>query len=240
MRPACCLPFLSARAFRQVDWLFHPDFRSPRSRRCWDDWICVGWLNATVRAGDRVPRFERRAVSELGRQQNKDTAGAGADVLADRPQPCQRVGVDSDSFGQIEAFARHLRVERGRSEHTQRAYLGDLRNLMAFAGEYGIHDVSRLRLSDLRSWLAHQSENGAARATIARRAASARAFLRWATRTGLIDTDPSLRLVAPKRLQTLPGVLKQDEVSTLHDAARGDHTRQAARTPRCRRVMRRV
>jgi len=90
---------------------------------------------------------------------------------------------------------------------------------MAFAGEQGIHDVSGLRLSDLRSWLAHQSETGAARATIARRAASARAFLRWATRTGLIDTDPSLRLVAPKRLQTLPGVLKQDEVSTLLDVA---------------------
>ena len=125
----------------------------------------------------------------------------------------------ADSLSQVEAFARHLRVERGRSEHTQRAYLGDLRNLMAFAGEQGIHDVSGLRLSDLRSWLAHQSETGAARATIARRAASARAFLRWATRTGLIDTDPSLRLVAPKRLQTLPGVLKQDEVSTLLDVA---------------------
>ncbi|MEO8555989.1 MAG: tyrosine recombinase XerC [Actinomycetota bacterium] len=119
----------------------------------------------------------------------------------------------------VEAFARHLGSVRGQSEHTQRAYRGDLRNLVGFAGDQGISDLSDLKLSDLRSWLAHQSENGAARSTIARRAASARAFLRWACRTGVIAADPSLRLVAPQRLKTLPGVLKLDEVSALLDVA---------------------
>ena len=121
----------------------------------------------------------------------------------------------ADPLGHLEAFGRHLRLERGRSEHTQRAYIGDLRNLMAFARERGISDLADVTLSDLRSWLAHQSEHGASRATIARRAASARAFLRWAARTGVIAVDPSLRLVAPQRLKTLPGVLKQDEMTTL-------------------------
>ena len=142
-----------------------------------------------------------------------------SNVLADRARLCQREVVHADSLSQVEAFARYLRVERGRSVHTQRAYLGDLGNLMAFADGHGVHDLSALRLSDLRSWLAHQSENGAARATIARRAASARAFLRWATRTGRIGADPSVRLMAPKRLQTLPGVLKQDEMTRLLDVA---------------------
>ncbi len=119
----------------------------------------------------------------------------------------------------VDAFARHLGAVRGQSEHTQRAYLGDLRQLMAFVHERGIDDLSDLRLSDLRSWLAHQSESGAARSTIARRAASARAFLRWATRTGVIAVDPSLRLVAPQRQKTLPGVLRQDEVTALLDVA---------------------
>jgi len=119
----------------------------------------------------------------------------------------------------VEAFVRHLGAVRGHSEHTQRAYRGDLRNLMVFVRDRGISDLSDVKLSDLRSWLAHQSENGAARSTIARRAASARAFLRWASRTGVIVADPSLRLVAPQRLQTLPGVLKQDEVTALLDVA---------------------
>jgi integrase/recombinase XerC len=127
--------------------------------------------------------------------------------------------VHADPLGHVEAFARHCDVERGLSAHTRRAYQGDLRNLIAFAGDRGISDLSDLTLSDLRSWLAFQSENGAARATIARRAAAARAFLRWASRTGVIPADPSLRLVAPHRLKTLPEVLKQDEVSALLDVA---------------------
>jgi integrase/recombinase XerC len=119
----------------------------------------------------------------------------------------------------MDGFVRHLGAERGLSEHSQRAYLGDLRNLMSFARDRGISSLSDLSLSDLRSWLAHQSENGAARSTLARRAASARAFLRWATRTGVIDADPSLRLVAPHPLKSLPGVLRQDEINAVLDVA---------------------
>jgi integrase/recombinase XerC len=125
----------------------------------------------------------------------------------------------TDSDSAIARFARHLGAERGLSEHTQRAYLGDLRSLTSYARDRGITDLSALKLSDLRSWLAHQSENGAARSTLARRAASARAFLRWATRAGLIDADPSLRLVAPHRLKSLPGVLRQDEINAVLDVA---------------------
>lgn len=119
----------------------------------------------------------------------------------------------------VAAFVRHLGAERGLSEHTQRAYLGDLRNLISYARARGILDLADLTLSDLRSWLAAQSESGASRSTLARRAASARAFLRWATRTQVIGADPSLRLVAPKRAKSLPGVLRQDEMGAVLDVA---------------------
>jgi integrase/recombinase XerC len=119
----------------------------------------------------------------------------------------------------VEAFARHLRAERGRSVHTQRAYLADVRGLLAFARERGATELGDLQLSDLRSWLAQLADDGAARSTIARRAAAARTFLRWAAHTGLIGTDPSLRLVAPRRSRSLPGVLKPDEAKGLLDLA---------------------
>jgi integrase/recombinase XerC len=125
----------------------------------------------------------------------------------------------TDPDSAIARFARYLGAERGLSEHTQRAYLGDLHSLTSYARDCGITDLSGLQLADLRSWLAHQSENGAARSTLARRAASARAFLRWATRAGVIDADPSLRLVAPHRLKSLPGVLRQDEINAVLDVA---------------------
>ncbi len=148
-----------------------------------------------------------------------DTWSHGVDVLAHRLRLCQREVVHADPIDLVHAFARHLGAERGLSEHTQRAYLGDLRNLMSYERDRGITDLSEVTLSDLRSWLATQSRNGAARSTLARRAASTRAFLRWATRTGAIDADPSLRLVAPKGVKSLPAVLKQDEVSAVLDVA---------------------
>jgi integrase/recombinase XerC len=120
----------------------------------------------------------------------------------------------------VAAFERHLRSERGRSEHTTRAYLGDVRSLLAFVqDECGVTELSEVHLRDLRSWLAHLAEQGAARSTIARRSAAARTFLGWAARTGRIPADPSLRLAAPKRQRHLPGVLKQAEATTLLDIA---------------------
>ena len=117
-------------------------------------------------------------------------------------------------------FERHLRSERGRSEHTTRAYLGDLRHLFAFAErECAVTELGQLGLRDLRAWLAAQARSGSARSTIARRSAAARTFLGWATRTGVIPADPSLRLVAPKRAGHLPEVLKQDQAAELMQVA---------------------
>ena len=119
----------------------------------------------------------------------------------------------------VTAFERHLRSERGRSEHTIRAYLGDVRSLVRFLADAGIDDLGAVTLRDLRAWLAAQAEAGAARATIARRSAAARTFLGWATRTGRIDLDPSLRLAAPKRGGHLPEVLRQSDATALLEVA---------------------
>lgn len=118
------------------------------------------------------------------------------------------------------AFERHLRSERGRSEHTVRAYLADIRNLSEFLStECGVTALDQVALADLRSWLAAQSHSGAARSTIARRSASVRTFLGWATRTGRIGVDPSLRLAAPRRDGHLPAVLRQSDASALLEVA---------------------
>lgn len=118
------------------------------------------------------------------------------------------------------AFERFLRAERGRSAHTVRAYLGDVRSLVTFLeDERGAPRLREITLRDLRAWLSHLADQGAARSTVARRAAAARAFLGWAAQTGRAPADPSLRLGAPRARRTLPGVLKQGEAASLLDVA---------------------
>lgn len=103
-------------------------------------------------------------------------------------------------------FADHLRYEQGLSAHTVRAYLADVRGLVAFAGARGI-EIGRLDLALLRAWLAESARRGAARTSIARRVSSAKTFCGWATREGILAADPATRLQAPKAHRTLPAVL---------------------------------
>ena len=112
-------------------------------------------------------------------------------------------------------FGRYLEAERGRSAHTVRAYLSDVGSLLEHAVTEGAADLADLELGTLRRWLGAQSEAGMSRATLARRAATARAFTAWAVREELIAVDPALRLRAPKREKSLPGVLQQGQVQRL-------------------------
>ncbi|MDJ0357078.1 tyrosine recombinase XerC [Paenarthrobacter sp. PH39-S1] len=115
-------------------------------------------------------------------------------------------------------FESYLTSERARSAHTVRAYLGDVEGLLIYALTEGATSLAGLELGTLRRWLGEQSAAGLARATLARRAATARSFTSWAVREELLAVDPALRLKAPKRDQTLPGVLQQQQVTRLFGA----------------------
>lgn len=114
------------------------------------------------------------------------------------------------------AYQAHLADVRRLSPATVRAYASDLRDLGEAIGDLALEDLD---LEHLRTWLWRASERGDARATIARRTASARGFFAWATEVGLIAVDPSLRLVAPKRGRSLPKVATADAVDGVLDAA---------------------
>jgi integrase/recombinase XerC len=118
-------------------------------------------------------------------------------------------------------FAEYLALERGRSAHTQRAYLGDLRSLFEFLAQRAPDaDLSVVSLPVLRSWLAAQAGAGAARTTLARRTSAIKTFFAWATRRGLTAADPSTRLQTPRAHRTLPAVLRTDQALDAMAAAK--------------------
>ncbi|MDY6998923.1 MAG: tyrosine recombinase XerC [Actinomycetota bacterium] len=120
----------------------------------------------------------------------------------------------------LEEFDEYLALQRGRSEHTRRAYLGDLRSLFAFLAERNPDaGLDRLNLPVLRSWLAAQASAGTARATLARRTSAVKTFTAWAVRRGLLAEDPATRLQVPKAGRTLPSVLRPDQAAQALGAA---------------------
>ncbi len=115
----------------------------------------------------------------------------------------------------VAEFERYLRLQRARSEHTIRAYVGDVVSLLDHANRLGAAGPSDLDLAVLRSWLARRRSTGAARASLARQAASARAFTGWARRTGVTSVDAGELLVSPRPHRVLPAVLAPDEAIAL-------------------------
>ncbi|MEB3983961.1 tyrosine recombinase XerC [Mycobacterium sp. 663a-19] len=124
----------------------------------------------------------------------------------------------------LDEFDEYLELQCGRSAHTRRAYLGDVRSLFAFLDGRGVEarglGLDRLSLPVLRTWLAAAAGAGAARTTLARRTSAVKAFTAWALRRGLLTTDPATRLQVPKAHRTLPAVLRQDQALDAMAAAK--------------------
>lgn len=124
----------------------------------------------------------------------------------------------------VDDFARHLSRVENRSAHTIRAYVADVVSLLDHATRMGHTTPADLDITVLRSWLARLRTTGAARTSLARRAASARTFSTWAHRTGLLATDVGASLASPRARRELPGALRADQAADLLDAAVDDTT----------------
>ncbi|MEW2374639.1 tyrosine recombinase XerC [Micromonospora sp. NPDC047812] len=118
----------------------------------------------------------------------------------------------------VDDFAGHLAAVRNRSAHTVRAYVGDVVSLLDHAHRMGCAGLPELDLAVLRSWLAKQRTMGAARTSLARRAASARTFSAWAHRAGLLPADVAGALSSPRAHRDLPTVLRADQAAALVEA----------------------
>ncbi|WP_084500237.1 tyrosine recombinase XerC [Brevibacterium album] len=121
----------------------------------------------------------------------------------------------------LEAFDEHLRLEKGASPHTRRAYLSDVAALLS-----GLEDESeeaglplaRIEAGNLRTWVLGMAGEGAAPSSVARRVAAVRRFFAFCLRTGRIAADPAVRLRTPKKPRRLPRVLQQDQAAKVFDA----------------------
>jgi integrase/recombinase XerC len=116
------------------------------------------------------------------------------------------------------AFRQFLIAEKRASDHTVRAYLRDLDELVAFARRTLGRNPELDQLDGVlcRSYLASlHGRNDAV--TIGRKLSSLRAFFRLAVRRRLVRSSPVAALRAPKRSKRLPTFLGKDEVARLLD-----------------------
>ena len=96
-------------------------------------------------------------------------------------------------------FERHLRLERNRSAHTVRAYVGDLAGYLDHLARLGGPAVADLDLGHLRGLAGPAAQAGAPRGRPwPGDRPPLRTFTAWAHRTGLIADDPGQLLASPQ------------------------------------------
>jgi len=116
----------------------------------------------------------------------------------------------------IEAFLTQLRVVRGMSPRTLKAYASDLRQAKTYLCKQGV-DFSTATHLHVRGFLGIE-EARCAPATRARRVAALRMFFRYLAKEGRVKVDLGEKLKTPKAPRRLPRILSVDEAFALVNA----------------------
>lgn len=120
----------------------------------------------------------------------------------------------------IDAYLRHISIERGLSDHTVAAYRHDLGGYAVWLGERDVSDSSEVTAELVAGFAADRAsaQPPVAASSLARLQSSVRGLHRFLAREGIEPVDPSTRLRPPKQAQRLPKALTIDQVGRLLDA----------------------
>ncbi|MFF5627090.1 site-specific tyrosine recombinase XerD [Microbacterium sp. LWH10-1.2] len=124
----------------------------------------------------------------------------------------------------LDAYLRHVTIERGLSAHTISAYRRDLGGYLAWLEEGGITDSGEISQAVVGRFIAERSSAVPAPAatSLARLQSSVRGWHRFLAREGIEQDDPTGRLRPPKAPRRLPKALTIDQVERLLSAPSGE------------------
>ena len=124
----------------------------------------------------------------------------------------------------MDAYLRHISIERGLSDHTVAAYRRDLGGYVSWLAGQGVADSGAVTPELVAGFAAERAaaEPPVAASSLARLQSSVRGLHRFLAREGIEPADPSTRLRPPKQAQRLPKALTIDQVERLLDAPERD------------------
>ena len=122
-----------------------------------------------------------------------------------------------------EHFQDYLTFDRGLSERTVQAYGRDVRRLVSFLRDRGASAPSQVSHVDLREYVYHLRDAGLAPSSIRRSISSTRTYFAFLLDEGVLDSDPTERIEAPRSWQRLPIFLTREEVVRMIESPSLDH-----------------
>lgn len=117
----------------------------------------------------------------------------------------------------VKAYTRYLKLERNYSPHTLDAYQRDLRWLLDYCENVGMHPKD-MQLKDLELFAGQLHEHHIGPTSQARILSGVRSFYRFLVLDGYIEQDPTELLESPRLGEHLPEVLSTEEVDMIENS----------------------
>ncbi|MFP5233060.1 MAG: tyrosine-type recombinase/integrase [Acidobacteriota bacterium] len=171
--------------------------------------------------------------SSMAGEQLHPVAGSRKGSKGAKSKAGSTAAIESSFVALGEEFLSGLRVERGASEHTLRAYSREVRAFADFLaeklGEVAAQgaSLSSVEHTHIRAYMAFLLDKGLTKASVARALAAIRSWFKWAARRGLLECNPALLVSTPKLPKHLPRVPSVEEVNRLLDSLEPTHGSEA-------------
>ena len=119
-------------------------------------------------------------------------------------------------------FIGHLRLERGLSLRTAKAYGSDMELFIRYLESLKIDEWEEVRREDIEDFLEMDPDHRMEPTTIARRLVSIKVFFRYLVEEQIVKNDITDILEGPRKRLQLPGFLTEEEVDRLIVAYTGN------------------
>lgn len=128
----------------------------------------------------------------------------------------------------VDAFLRHVTLERGLSNNTVNAYQRDLRFYTQWLEQQGITDLNSVTAANVSEYVTslRDREHPLTPASVARALSSIRGLHKFHFDEGSLDEDVTRRQRPPKLPKRLPKAITVSEMELLLQAASGDEPLQ--------------
>lgn len=116
----------------------------------------------------------------------------------------------------------HQRALKGAANNTVTAYQTDVLGFLSFMTQHngeaqGLGPVSRISVSDMRSWMAHERGRGVSARSLARSLSAVKSFYRWLADREGFEPTAVLSTRSPKFQKKLPRPLAVDAARAMID-----------------------
>ncbi|RYG90800.1 tyrosine recombinase XerC [Loktanella sp. IMCC34160] len=122
----------------------------------------------------------------------------------------------------LDDWLDHARALNDASDNTIKAYQSDVLGFLAFMQSHhgetqGLGPISRIKVSDMRAWMASERGRGVAARSLARSLSAVKSFYRWLSDREGFEPTAVLSTRSPKFQRKLPRPLSEDAARTMID-----------------------